>query len=228
MLNVLERLNSTGTFSDYVTQTSIAHLPKDKFETVPIPRPTRAEQEAIAGALSDADAWIESLEKLIEKKRAIKQGTMQALLTPPDQPGHQRLPGFDGEWEVAPLGKVLSIRHGRSQKDVATQYGCYPILATGGTIGRTDSSLHPGPSVLIGRKGTIDKPQFMARPFWSVDTLFYSEIREQNCAKFVFYRFCLVEWSRHNEASGVPSLNAYTIEAIELPYHNWCLRHART
>jgi len=68
--------------------------------------PSRAEQEAIAGALSDADAWIESLEKLIAKKRAIKQGAMQALLSPPGQPGHQRLPGFSGEWDVKRLGEV--------------------------------------------------------------------------------------------------------------------------
>lgn len=57
--------------------------------------PTKAEQEAIAEALSDADALIESLEQLIAKKRHLKQGTMQELLT-----GKKRLPGFSGEWEV--------------------------------------------------------------------------------------------------------------------------------
>jgi type I restriction enzyme S subunit len=61
------------------------------------PVPTLAEQETIAGALSDADAWIESLEQLIAKKRQIKQGAMQELLT-----GKTRLPGFTGKWgEVA-------------------------------------------------------------------------------------------------------------------------------
>jgi type I restriction enzyme S subunit len=59
---------------------------------VPLP-PTLAEQEAIAGALSDVDAWIESLEQLIAKKRQIKQGAMQELLT-----GKRRLPGFSGDW----------------------------------------------------------------------------------------------------------------------------------
>ena len=74
--------------------------------------PTLPEQRAIAAALSDADAWIESLEELIEKRRAVKQGAMQALLTPPGQPGHQRLPGFKGEWEVRRLGDVAEIRSG--------------------------------------------------------------------------------------------------------------------
>jgi type I restriction enzyme S subunit len=72
----------------------------EKFK-VPLP-PTLAEQEAIAGALSDADAWIESLEQLIAKKRQIKQGAMQELLT-----GKRRLPGFSGEWETKRLGEFL-------------------------------------------------------------------------------------------------------------------------
>src|SRR5438132_11926651 len=90
MLNVLQRFASTGFLTNFVTQTSIAHLPKDKFEKVPIPLPpTKAEQAAIAETLSDADALIESLEQLIAKKRQIKQGAMQELLT-----GKKRLPEF--------------------------------------------------------------------------------------------------------------------------------------
>ena len=67
---------------------------------VPLP-PTKAEQRAIAEALSDADALIESLEQLLVKKRAIKQAAMQQLLT-----GKTRLPGFSGEWETKQLGEI--------------------------------------------------------------------------------------------------------------------------
>ena len=66
----------------------------------PIP-PIADEQEAVAGALSDADALIESLVELIAKKRQIKQGTMQELLT-----GKTRLPGFTGEWKVESVGNL--------------------------------------------------------------------------------------------------------------------------
>jgi type I restriction enzyme S subunit len=69
--------------------------------------PTLAEQEAIAGALSDADALIDSLEQLIAKKRLLKQGAMQDLLT-----GKKRLPGFEGEWEVKRLGTLLRFQVG--------------------------------------------------------------------------------------------------------------------
>ncbi len=64
--------------------------------------PTKAEQEVIAEALSDADALIESLERLIAKKRQVKQGAMQELL-----PGKRRLPGFSGRWRTVQLGEVI-------------------------------------------------------------------------------------------------------------------------
>ena len=68
---------------------------------IPLP-PTLTEQQAIASALSDVDELIRSLDGLIQKKQAIKKGTMQQLLT-----GKKRLPGFDGEWEVKKLGELF-------------------------------------------------------------------------------------------------------------------------
>lgn len=91
---------------------------------VPLP-PTKAEQEAISEALSDADALIESLEQLIAKKRQIKQGAMQELLTPPQgsgQTGKKRLPGFSGEWEVKTLGELAMIRSGGTPSTSQPQF----------------------------------------------------------------------------------------------------------
>ncbi|WP_439479879.1 restriction endonuclease subunit S [Chryseobacterium aquaticum] len=79
-------------------------VPKNVLQTFQIPLPPLPEQEAIAEALSDADAWIESLEQLIAKKRLIKQGAMQELLTPKK------------DWEVKKLGEVGKIYGGLSGK----------------------------------------------------------------------------------------------------------------
>ncbi|MFZ5948427.1 MAG: restriction endonuclease subunit S [Stygiobacter sp.] len=68
---------------------------------IPLP-PTKQEQSAIAQVLSDTDELISSLEKLIEKKKLIKQGVMQQLLT-----GKKRLPGFSGKWENKVLGNLI-------------------------------------------------------------------------------------------------------------------------
>ena len=79
-----------------------ANINGQKLKKYPIPLPpTKVEQEAIAGALSDADGFIESLEELVAKKRRIKLGAMQVLLT-----GQKRLPGFTDEWEVKRLGEL--------------------------------------------------------------------------------------------------------------------------
>lgn len=104
MRYLLEYYAKTGFLTNFATQTSIAHLPKDKFVTVPLPLPPLREQQAIAAALSDADAVVAGLERVIAKKRLIKQGAMQDLLT-----ARRRLPGFSGEWMPRTLSNVSSF-----------------------------------------------------------------------------------------------------------------------
>ena len=221
-------LNALQAQKDYMlsiaTLTAVPYLNKNNCNSIPIPLPPLPEQRLIATVLSDVDALIASLDKLIAKKRNLKTATMQQLLM-----GKKRLPGFGKgqgykeseiglipeDWNVIKLGDVLKIRHGKSQREVVDLNGIYPILATGGEIGRTNTPLCNQPSVLIGRKGTIDIPKYMDTPFWTVDTLFYSEIFKNTSAKFTFYKFNLIDWYSYNEASGVPSLNAATIENIE-------------
>ena len=117
MMSLLQLWASTGSLANYVTQTSIAHFPKDKLEIVPLPVPPPAEQRAIAEALSDVDGLLAALEALIAKKRAVKQAAMQQLLT-----GKSRLPGFSGEWETTTLGEVADIKNGATP---STQIGAY-------------------------------------------------------------------------------------------------------
>ena len=191
---------------------TIKHIYITIVDKMPIGLPSDvSEQRAIATALSDVDALLEELDRLIAKKRDIKQATMQQLLT-----GQTRLPGFEQEWETKRIGELLTICHGRNQHEVEVKDGQFPILATSGVIGTSKHALYNRPSVLIGRKGTINKPRYMATPFWSVDTLFYSVIEEDNDAKYLYYQFLMIDWLQYNEASGVPSLSARTIENIEI------------
>lgn len=104
---------------------------------IPYP-PTLTEQTTIATALSDADALIESLEQLIHKKRNIKQGAMQELLT-----GKKRLPGFSGEWEVKRLGELLDYEQPTKYLVSNSEYSDgndVPVLTAGKTfiLGYTD------------------------------------------------------------------------------------------
>ena len=100
---------------------------------IPLP-PTLAEQEAIAEALSDADALIESLEQLLTKKRQIKKGAMQELLT-----GKKRLPQFDGKWQTTALECVVEIKNGATPSTQISAFWdgsipwCRPTDITGTT-----------------------------------------------------------------------------------------------
>ena len=96
---ILNDVSSTGV--PMITQKQV------KAFQIPLP-PTLTEQKAIATALSDVDALITSLEQTITKKKAIKQGAMQQLLTPPHKRG-KRLPGFEGGWMEKTLGEVCDI-----------------------------------------------------------------------------------------------------------------------
>lgn len=121
-------------------------------------------------------------------------------------------------WKVSILGEILKVGYGKNQKDVEISKSNIPILGTGGIIGWASKALFDKPSVLIGRKGTINKPQFMEKPFWTIDTLFYTDIDTKLAwPKFVYYLFQSIDWYKYNEATGVPSLSATNIANIKQP-----------
>ena len=125
---------------------------------------------------------------------------------------------FPCDWEKGCIQDILKIKHGRNQHEVEDPNGKYPILATGGVIGYTNLYLWNKPCVLIGRKGTIDKPQYMEEPFWTVDTLFYSEVFKGNNARYIYYLFNMINWKKYDESTGVPSLSGKGIEKIKISY----------
>jgi type I restriction enzyme S subunit len=94
-------------------QTGVPHTNLGILRKIPVPRPPLPEQRAIAEALSDADALIGALDRLIAKKRDLKQAAMQQLLT-----GQKRLPGFSGEWEVKRLRQLAKIQRGASPRPI--------------------------------------------------------------------------------------------------------------
>lgn len=245
-------LGSDEVFNQYVQMaagSSVQNLNKDKVTDLQLKIPPLPEQQRIAKALSDVDALISTTEKLIQKKKNIKQGAMQNLLT-----GKKRLPGFGDkqtdlfvpngthtkevkdvspeqirlsakmkqtelgeipeDWEVKSLGEMLKIGHGKDYKNLKS--GNVPVYGTGGYMTSVNGFLYEGETVCIGRKGTIDKPQYHSGKSWTVDTLFYTYDFKSLNPKYLFYKFCLIDWLSMNEASGVPSLTAKNIEDIQI------------
>jgi len=136
---------------------------------------------------------------------------MQQLLT-----GKKRLPGFSGEWKEVRLGDVVKIEYGKSPKGIFSETGSHPVLGTGGETGKSNHYLYDKPSVIIGRKGTIDKLQYVDTPFWAIDTTFYCKSRHQLSMLWFYNRMGMVNMRKYNEASGVPSLSRDTLYSIKI------------
>lgn len=125
-----------------------------------------------------------------------------------------RFLSFEGDWNKEKIGSILTIGSGKDYKHLSK--GTIPVFGTGGYMTSVNEYLYDGESVCIGRKGTINKPSYVNGKFWTVDTLFFTHSFQKVFPKFVYYVFEQVQWSKYNEASGVPSLSKSTIEQIEI------------
>ena len=115
------------------------------------------------------------------------------------------------------LKERATIRYGKNQKNVVSLDGSFPIYGTGGLMGYASKYLYDKPSVLIGRKGTIDKVRYVTHPFWTVDTLFYTEINDAIVLPhFLYYVLSLLDLRKYNEGTSIPSLRTETLNRLEL------------
>lgn len=114
------------------------------------------------------------------------------------------------------LEELATIKYGKNQKKVASDEGSTPIYGTGGLIGYATEALYDKPSVLIGRKGSIEKVQYVTNPFWTIDTLFYTIVNEDVVLPhFLYYMVSLLDLRKFNEGTTIPSLRTETLNRIE-------------
>lgn len=114
------------------------------------------------------------------------------------------------------LGELVTIKYGKNQKNVLSDTGTYPIYGTGGLMGYATKPLYSQPSVLIGRKGTIDKVKYVDHPFWTVDTLFYTIVNENVVIpKYLYYLMSMMDLRAYNEGTTIPSLRTETLNRLE-------------
>ena len=204
-----------NTIQNKVTATGIGagKLDTADLQNLKLYKPSLEEQTKIATFLSAVDEKISQLTQKHQLLREYKQGMMQKLFS--QQVRFKADDGSEfGEWDQLKFKDVIKIKYGKDHKKLDD--GDIPVLGTGGVMRYVDSYLYEGESILIGRKGTIDKPRFISGKFWTVDTLFYTEIGEKILPKFAFQQLLLVNWLNLNEATGVPSLNTTSIGNIEL------------
>lgn len=109
-------------------------------------------------------------------------------------------------WEVKSFKRVASIRNGQDYKHVEATEGDFPVIGSGGEFARASAFLFNGESVLLGRKGTIDKPLYMNGPFWAVDTMFFTEIAPTAHAKYIYYTALNIPFGMYSTNTALPSM----------------------
>ena len=117
-------------------------------------------------------------------------------------------------WGKKPFSRLFTVGNGRDYKHLGS--GSVPVYGSGGYMLSVNDYLYDGESVCIGRKGTINNPFFLSGKFWTVDTLFYTHSFRDCLPFFIYLHFQNIDWLKHNEAGGVPSLSKSNIEKIEV------------
>ena len=175
---------------------------------LPIP-PTKSEQQAIGEALGDTDACIESLSKLIEKKRLIKQGAMHELLS-----GRRRLPGFSGEWAHARLGQLAEIGTGSRNNQDKEENGLYPFFVRSKNVERINSYSFDCEAILVPGEGGIGDILHYIDGKFDVHQRVYAirNFTSCSCGKYIYY-YMMMYFGAHAKQNTVKA----TVDSLRLP-----------
>ena len=119
-------------------------------------------------------------------------------------------------WVCKTLRDLATINYGKSPKEVLSADGLYPVVGTGGTERYGDGFLYDGQSIILGRKGTIDRVHFVTGRFWTIDTAYFLSDLNGAHPRWLFYFLQNLDLSQLNEATGVPSLSRDLLYKIEV------------
>lgn len=175
------------------------------------------EQQKIADCLSSLDEYIYVTKQKVDQLKEHKKGLMQRLFPAKGETTPEvRFPEFqnDGEWVEIQFGSIINVNSGKDYKHL--NVGNIPVYGTGGYMLSVNDRLSDIDAVGIGRKGTIDKPQYLKAPFWTVDTLFFLTSRKNYDIRFIYYLCQTIPWKTYGEQTGVPSLLKTSIDKLEV------------
>lgn len=110
-------------------------------------------------------------------------------------------------WIIAPFKRSLRINNGCDYKHIVSEYG-YPVIGSGGQFAFASDYLYDGEVLLLGRKGTIDRPMHYNGKFWTVDTMFYAIPNNNVCCKYMYYQALGFPFDYYSTATALPSMAA--------------------
>ena len=223
--------------------TTVDSIDFDKFRCLPIPLAPITEQKRIIAETKNWFALIDQIEQgKVNLQETIKQTKSKILdlaihgklvpQDPNDEPAIKLLKRINPDftpcdnghytqlpegWSMCKMKQITNIINGKSQKNVETPNGIYPIYGSGGVIGRANQYLCIAGSTIIGRKGTINNPIFVEEHFWNVDTAFGLKANDALLDKYLYY-FCLsFDFSKLDKSTAMPSLTKASIGDVLIP-----------
>ena len=200
------------------------------FADCPIVLPPRHQQDVLVETLSNIDAKIKLNRQINDNLEAMAKQLYDYWFVQFDFPNEEGKPykssggamvwneklkrKIPQGWDFCFLENLLTIKNGRDHKHLAD--GIYPVYGSGGEMRKASEYLYDGESVLMPRKGSLNNIMYVNEAFWTVDTMFYSEMKQSNCAKYIYYTIKDIDFTRWDSGTGVPSMTSSTLYSIKL------------
>lgn len=205
-------LNATGSANQ-------ANISPAQIKDINVLLPSLEEQKSIAQILSTIDDKIENnlaINKTLEEM-AMALYKHWFVDFGPYQDGEfvdSELGKIPEGWMIGKLEDLLEIKYGKDHKKL--EEGNIPVYGSGGIMRYVNESLYDKESILIPRKGTLSNLFYVSQPFWSVDTMFYSKIKDICFGKYIFYFLKSADLASMDVGSAVPSLTTELLKRIQI------------
>lgn len=183
---------------------------KTSIMNYPVKLPPLSTQQKIAAILSSLDDKIELNNKINTNLEHQAQALFKNWFVDFEPFGGKMPEG----WKVGKLSDLITVKYGKDHKKLDD--GKYPVYGSGGIMRYVDNFLYDKESVLIPRKGTLNNVFYINEPFWSVDTMFYTEMKKENIAKYVYFFVKGKDLNAMNAGSAVPSMTTEILNAVEV------------
>ena len=196
-------------FTRYDKGVTIPSLVKSDLLQIPVSVPPLSEQARIVEELDQLSNIIEKKRQQLSELDNLAQSIFYDMFGDP-------ITNEKG-WEVKRWENILTIVNGKNQLKVECADGKYPIYGSGGIIGRANDYLCPPNTIIIGRKGNINKPLYVNEEFWNVDTAFGLVSDINYIEPQYLYFFCKIyNFEQLNKAVTIPSLTKKDLLQIEM------------
>jgi type I restriction enzyme S subunit len=200
----------------YITGAVQPKLNKENLLRVPIKFQSEESAKQIASILSSLDNKIELNIQMNQTLEAMAQAIFKEWFVNFNFPGSdgKLVNGLPKGWRMGKLKDVCEIKYGKDHKHLGD--GEIPVYGSGGIMRFADQPLYSRHSILIPRKGTLSNLFYVSRPFWSVDTIFYTIIKSEYLQKYLFYLLKTLNLASRNVGSAVPSLTTDVLNKIDI------------